>query len=231
MNHRLLLLSTNHRLLLLSILLVLDTSSRAANPLKEEGDFREPELVELTTLDATLHLEIRYATTNNFVGRAVYPEARAFLQRPAAEALLRAHESLKKKGYGLVVFDAYRPLSVVKIFWLETAPEHKKFVANPELGSTHSRGCAVDVTLMDLKTGKPVTMPSEYDEWSERSHSEYSGGDRESRRLRKLLRTAMEAEGYLRCAHEWWHFTYKDWEEYRNMDIPFSKIKTLSKEQ
>jgi D-alanyl-D-alanine dipeptidase len=126
----------------------------------------------------------------------VYKEARAFLQRPAAEALLRANKALHKKGYGLLVFDGYRPWSVTKIFWDATPDDKKIFVADPSQGSKHNRGCAVDLTMFEIKTRKPVTMPGEYDEMSDRSHINYTGGTVESRRLRDLLRSAMEAEGF-----------------------------------
>ena len=190
----------------------------------EEGDFRKPELVELVKLDKTLRLDIRYATKNNFTGRMLYPEPRAFLQKPAAEAVIRIHQNLKKQGYGLLIYDGYRPWSVVKIFWEVTSPENRKFVADPREGSVHSRGCAVDLTLFNLKTGKPVEMPSEFDEWSERSYLNYAGGSPESRRMREMLKNALEAEGFIPCELEWWHYTYKDWEEYRNMDVKFDEI-------
>lgn len=201
----------------------IEMGTRFEMPL-EKTDFREPQLVELISLDHTLRLDIRYATKNNFTGRIHYPEARAFLQRPAAEALIRVHRKLKQQGYGLLIYDGYRPLSVVKAFWEATSTENKKFVADPQEGSVHSRGCAVDLTLFDLKTGKAVPMPSEFDEWSERSYLNYEGGSAESKKMRDLLKTAMEAEGFIPCELEWWHYTYKDWEEYRNMDIPFKKL-------
>src|SRR6185369_4605763 len=133
-------------------------------PPKEAGPFREPDLVELIGLDPTLRLDIRYATSNNFVGRPVYKEACAFLQRPAAEALVRANQALRKKGYGLLIFDGYRPWSVTKLFWDITPEDKKIFVADPKTGSRHNRGCAVDLSMFDLKTGKEVQMPGEYDE-------------------------------------------------------------------
>ncbi len=196
----------------------------AEGPPEERGDFGEPDLVELVKIDPLLRLDIRYATTNNFIGRAVYREPRAFLQRPAAEALRRVHKALREKGFGLVIYDAYRPWSVVKIFWDETPMRHKQFVADPGRGSGHSRGCAVDLTLCDAKTGKPAAMPGAYDEWSERSAIGYGGGTKESRRLRDLLRDEMESEGFFRCELEWWHYTWKDAGEYQNLDIPFSKL-------
>src|SRR5919107_3530210 len=165
-------------------------------PPKEAGTFRAPDLVELKKLDETIKLDVRYATAKNFAGRAVYREARAFLQRPAAEALVRASRSLKDKGYGLAVFDGYRPWFVTKLFWDITPEGKKQFVANPAKGSRHNRGCAVDLTLYDLKTGREVEMTGEYDEMSERSHINYPGGTEEQRRLRDTLRAAMEAEGF-----------------------------------
>jgi D-alanyl-D-alanine dipeptidase len=188
---------------------------------------RQPELVELASLDPTLRLDIRYATANNLVGRPVYDEARAFLQRPAAEALLRAHQSLKQHGYGLLIFDGYRPWSVTKIFWDVTPPEKRQFVADPAKGSKHNHGCAVDLSLYDLKTGKEVTMPGVYDEMSERSYPTYHGGTIEQRTARDLLRKMMEKEGFTVYPFEWWHFDYKDWEKYPILDTPFSQIGTV----
>ncbi|MCI0489931.1 MAG: M15 family metallopeptidase [Blastocatellia bacterium] len=192
---------------------------------KEAGPFREPDLVELIKIAPTIRLDIRYATSNNFLGRPVYTEARAFLQRPAAEALSRANRALRKKGYGLVIFDGYRPWSVTKIFWDATPEDKKEFVADPNQGSRHNRGCAVDLSMFDLRTGKEVTMPGGYDEMSERSHINYSGGTEESRHLRDMLRDAMHAEGFAVYEPEWWHYDYKDWKEYPILNISFSEIK------
>ena len=193
-------------------------------PPREEGKFRKPDLVELVKLDRRLRLDVRYATPDNFTGRAVYAEARAFLQRPAAEALARAHAALRKKGYGVVVFDGYRPWSVTRLFWELTPEDKKQFVADPRRGSRHNRGCAVDLTLYDLKTGRQVSMPGEYDEMSERSHVGYAGGTAEQRRLRDLLRAAMEAEGFSVYEPEWWHYDYKDWREYPILNLSFAEV-------
>lgn len=200
-----------------------------AGPPKETGTFRAPDLVELIKLDGTFKLDVRYATANNFTGRAVYTEARAFLQRPAAEALVRASRALRKKGYGLAVFDGYRPWSVTKLFWEITPADKKQFVADPAKGSRHNRGCAVDLTLYDLKTGRQVSMPGEYDEMSERSHINYAGGTAEQRRLRDLLRAAMEAEGFTPYEPEWWHYDFKDWRQYPILNLSFSELTTDTK--
>jgi len=199
-------------------------ASPAQEPPKEAGTFRKPDLVELVKLDRTIKLDIRYATSNNFLGRPVYKQARAFLQRPAADALVRANKALQKKGYGLIIHDGYRPWSVTKIFWDATPADKKEFVADPSQGSRHNRGCAVDLSLFDLKTGKEVVMPSGYDEMTERSHINYTGGTDEQRRLRDMLRTAMEAEGFAVYEPEWWHYDYKDWKEYPILNIEFSAI-------
>lgn len=206
-------------------LLGFGSAVRAQEPPKEAGTFRNPDLVELTKLDRSIKLDIRYATSNNFLGRPVYTEARAFLQRPAAEALVRANKALRKKGYGLIIHDGYRPWSVTKIFWDATPADKKEFVADPSQGSRHNRGCAVDLSLFDLKNGKEVTMPSGYDEMTERSHINFAGGSDEQRRLRDLLRAAMEAEGFAVYEPEWWHYDYKDWKEYPILNIAFSQIR------
>src|SRR5262252_4688963 len=128
----------------------------AATPPAEAGEFRKSDLVELTALDPTIKLDIRYATTRNFIGTPVYSQERAFLQRPAAEALVRVNKALAKEGFGLLVHDAYRPWYVTKIFWDATPPAKHDFVADPAAGSRHNRGCAVDLTLYTLRDGKPV---------------------------------------------------------------------------
>jgi D-alanyl-D-alanine dipeptidase len=201
-------------------------SGCAFGPPDEHGEFRDPDLVELVTLDPTLHLDIRYATANNFTSHPLYTEARAFLQRPAAEALVRAHRSLRPEGYGILVFDAYRPWSVTEFLWDSASESDRKhkFVADPEVGSIHNRGCAVDVSLYDLKTGRPVEMPSQFDEFSERAYPTYRGGPAEARALRDLLRKAMEAQGFQVSNEEWWHFDYRDWAAYRLLDVPFEEI-------
>lgn len=212
------------RLSIFLVLLAIAPAAFAQEPPKETGAFRKPDLVELTTLDRSIKLDIRYATSNNFLGRPVYTEARAFLQRPAAEALVRVNKALQKKGYGLIIHDGYRPWSVTKIFWDATPADKKEFVADPSQGSRHNRGCAVDLSLFDLKTGKVVVMPSAYDEMTERSHINYQGGAQEQRRLRDMLRAAMEAQGFAVYEPEWWHYDYKDWKEYPILNISFSEI-------
>ena len=196
----------------------------AASPPAEKGPFREADLVEVALADQSIHLDIRYATSNDFLGTPVYSQARAFLQRPAAKALLRVQQKLKPLGYGLLIHDAYRPWYVTKIFWDATPSEGKIFVADPAQGSRHNRGCAVDLTLYDLATGKPIEMPGTYDEMSPRSFPSYPGGTSLQRWHRDLLRRAMESEGFTVYESEWWHFDFKDWKEYAISNVPFEKL-------
>ena len=199
--------------------------AEAAQPPKESGEFRRSELVELTRLDPTIKLDVRYATTNNFLGSIFYSEPRAFAQRPAAEAAVRAHQKLKKLGYGLLIHDAYRPWYVTKVFWDATPQDKKIFVADPSQGSRHNRGAAIDLTLYDLKTGRPVEMVGTYDETTDRAYPNYPGGTTLQRWHRELLRDAMESEGFTVYEAEWWHFDYKDWREYSIGKERFDKIK------
>jgi CubicO group peptidase (beta-lactamase class C family)/D-alanyl-D-alanine dipeptidase len=196
----------------------------ADHPPAETGAFRKADLVELSTLDTTIKLDIRYATTNNFLGTPVYSQPRAFLQRPAAEALLRAHKKLKELGFGLLIHDAYRPWYVTKIFWESTPDDKRIFVADPSQGSRHNRGCAVDLSLYDLATGKAIEMVGVYDEMSERSYSGYPGGTSLQRWHRELLRSAMENEGFLVYPFEWWHFDYGDWQKYPILNLTFEQL-------
>jgi len=191
----------------------------AATPPAEKGHFRPSDLVDLSALDSRIKLDIRYATPDNFLSTPVYASARAFLQRPAAEALLRAHRELLKQGYGLMIFDAYRPWYVTKIFWDATPPDKHDFVADPAQGSRHNRGCAVDLTLYDLKTGREIEMTGGYDEMSERSYPGYTGGTPEQRARRDLLRREMEKQGFTVYPSEWWHFDYRDWKEYAIQNV------------
>jgi CubicO group peptidase (beta-lactamase class C family)/D-alanyl-D-alanine dipeptidase len=199
--------------------------AEAAQPPKERGTFRKSDLVELARLDPTIKLDVRYATTNNFLGSVFYSEPRAFLQRPAAEAAARAHRRLMEKGYGLLVHDAYRPWYVTKVFWDATPQDKKIFVADPSQGSRHNRGAAVDLTLYDLKTGQPVEMVGTYDETTDRSYPNYPGGTSLQRWHREVLRDAMESEGFTVYEAEWWHFDYKDWREYPIGNERFDKIR------
>jgi CubicO group peptidase (beta-lactamase class C family)/D-alanyl-D-alanine dipeptidase len=194
------------------------------HPPEEAGPFRQTDLVDVTQLDPTIKLDIRYATSNNFLGTPVYQSAKAFLQRPAANALVRANQKLKAFGYGLLIHDAYRPWYVTKVFWDATPEDKKIFVADPKEGSRHNRGCAVDLTLYSLQTGQPAEMVGVYDEMSDRSYSSYPGGTSLQRWQQELLRNEMESEDFHIYNYEWWHFDYADWKLYPIMNHTFEEL-------
>lgn len=212
------------RLLCALLLTVAAPVPAQTGPPVEPGPLRTPDLVELRALEPGIRLDVRYARSDNFLGVPVYGEARAFLQRPAVEAVARVHRSLAVKGYGLMVFDGYRPWAVTKAFWDATPEDKKLFVANPARGSRHNRGCSVDLTLYHLDTGKAADMGSGYDEFSPRSYATWEGGTKEQIDRRDLLRGAMEREGFFVYPWEWWHFDFKDWRDYPLLDLPFEKL-------
>lgn len=186
----------------------------AASPPPPAPDALPFDLVELRDLDPTIRYDIRYASDNNFMGFPLYDEARARMQRPAAEAVVRAHQELKKLGYGIVVHDAWRPWRITKMFWDATPKAQHTFVADPSKGSRHNRGCAIDLSLYDLATGETVQMPSGYDEFTERAYPYWPGGTSRARALRDTLRHAMEDQGFTVYEAEWWHFDFEDWQRY-----------------
>jgi len=199
-------------------------AARRESPPRQPDGLRTPDLVELTSLDPSIRLDIRYASANNFLGAPVYRQARAFLQRPAAEALVRAHRALAASGHGLIVYDGYRPWAVTWVFWEATPPHLHEFVADPAKGSRHNRGCAADVGLVRLADGAVVEMPGGYDEMTERSHVDYGGGTAAQRAGRDLLRRAMEAQGFAVYPPEWWHYDHEDWRLFPVTNVPFEDI-------
>jgi len=198
--------------------------ARHVSPPPRPAGLRRSALVELTALDPAIRLDIRYATANNFLGTPVYRQARAFLQRPAAEALVRAQRSLAAGGLGVVVYDAYRPWSITWVFWEATPTNLHEFVADPAEGSRHNRGCAVDLGLVRLADGEVIEMPGGYDEMTERSHIDYAGGTYAQRAYRDLLRRTMEAVGFTVYPPEWWHYDFHDWRRYPIANVPFEDI-------
>ena len=203
----------------------LRAAALSATAPRQHGSTRVSDLVEPAVLDTGIHFDIRYASTNNFLGAPMYSSARAFMQRTAAMAIVRAHRALSTYGYGLLIHDAYRPWYVTRMFWDATRGADHAFVANPAIGSRHNRGAAVDLTLYDLKTGLPARMTGGYDEFSRRSYAAYPGGTSLERWLRDLLRNQMEAEGFRVNQTEWWHFDYSHWQEYQILNIPFENVR------
>jgi D-alanyl-D-alanine dipeptidase len=184
----------------------------------------EVRLVDLSTLDETFQFDIRYAREDNFTKRAVYLSAHAFLLDHVAQDLWNVQKALKAQGFGLLIFDGYRPWSVTKLFWDISNDHDRKFLADPEKGSSHNRGCAVDLSLYDLKTGKPVAMPSDFDEMNEKAYIVYAGGDARSRELRDLLQATMKANHFTGIQNEWWHFNHVSHHEWPVMNFTFEEI-------
>ncbi|MEE9432760.1 MAG: M15 family metallopeptidase [Sphingorhabdus sp.] len=189
------------------------------------GGVSPGQLVELLKLDPSIRLDMRYATTNNFTGRVLYEQPRAFLARIAAEALVRAHRNAKADGFGITIFDAYRPWQITKALWDATPPgPQRNYVANPKRDSRHNRGCAVDITLHRLADGKIVEMPSGFDDFSAKAHRKYEDDSANARRHARLLEGYMEGTGFIGLSNEWWHFDHKDWAKYPVQDVAFSDI-------
>jgi D-alanyl-D-alanine dipeptidase len=191
----------------------------ASAPPPEPANLKKPDLVDLTHLESTLKLDIRYATALNFLGTPVYSEPRAFLQRPGPRPGARPPR-LRLRLCLLVAYGLVRD----QVFWDATPKEKREFVADPAKGSRHNRGCAVDLTLFDRGTGKAVEMPGVYDEMSERSHPDFAGGTSLQRWRRDLLRRAMKREGFSVFDVEWWHFDYKEWRSYPLLNLTFDRI-------
>jgi D-alanyl-D-alanine dipeptidase len=180
------------------------------------------ELIEIKKAIPSIVLDIRYATKNNFMQQVMYKQARAFARKPVVEHLKKIQEILKAQGYGLKIFDAYRPYAITLAFW-EKASD-KNFVANPAKGSKHNRGCAVDLTIIDLKTGKDVPMPTPYDSFAAEASPHFEKLSPEIIKNRDFLIATMQANGFKVIYNEWWHFDFNGWQDYDLMDIPFEKL-------
>lgn len=178
-------------------------------------------LVDVAKLDSTIVIELRYATTNNFLNVKLYPVERCLLRKSVAERLVRVQRRLQKQGLGLKVWDAYRPLSVQKRFW-EVLP-NPRYVAPPEKGSRHNRGAAVDVTLVDAQ-GNELEMPTGFDDFSKKASPTYPNVSPEARKNRKILIDAMTAEGFTGISSEWWHYDAPHYRHYPVLDIPLDEI-------
>lgn len=180
-------------------------------------------LVEIKKYIPDIALDIRYATTNNFMQHKMYDEARAFARLPVVLALKQVQADLKKKGLGLKIFDGYRPYAITVKFYEQARDTN--FVADPRKGSKHNRGCALDLTVIDLKTGKELEMPTGFDSFQKRAYSTYMDLPKIEINNRAILKAAMEAHGFHEIPTEWWHFDFNGWEKYPLLDIPFDQIK------
>ncbi len=192
------------------------------------------QLVELISLSPNIVLDIRYATPHNFTGKIVYPHARCYLQKEAACNLIEIVKELEPLGLGIKVFDGYRPLEAQKTLWnivsdrFPDETERALYVANPEAGSRHSRGTAADLTLVNLKTGQELEMPSDYDDFSEKAHQAYDAMSSDTIRMNcKLLELVLEKHNFEAQSTEWWHFDYRGWQKHKVLHVSFDELNTL----
>jgi len=178
-------------------------------------------LVDIRKVNPNIRLDIRYATTNNFLKRKLYSQAKCALRSSVAQKLALVQTDLEKIGLGLKVYDCYRPFSVTEQMW-EVWPD-PNYVANPARGSRHNRGAAVDLTLVD-RTGKELEMPTPYDDFTKKAHADYQGGSAQSRKNRQVLKDAMKKQGFIGITTEWWHFDSEDWQKFAILNVSLSEI-------
>ena len=201
--------------------------SKNSNPPILDSLDSHKKLVDLKKLDDEFQLDIRYASTNNFMRSKFYKNERAFFNMSAADRLIEAKNELKKLGYGIIIYDAYRPWFVTKMFWEGTPENLKHFVANPENGSSHNKGCAIDIGLYDIETGESIVMISGYDEFTERAYPNYSGGSKKQRDIRDTLIQVMERNDFTVYEYEWWHFNYNGCDS-GIMNYSFEELDSIS---
>ena len=201
--------------------------SKNSNPPILDSLDSHKKLVDLKKLDDEFQLDIRYASTNNFMRSKFYKNERAFFNMSAADRLIEAKNDLKELGYGIIIYDAYRPWFVTKMFWEGTPENLKHFVANPENGSSHNKGCAIDIGLYDIETGESIVMISGYDEFTERAYPNYMGGSKKQRDIRDMLIKVMERNDFTVYEYEWWHFNYNGCDS-GIMNYSFEELDSIS---
>ena len=201
--------------------------SKNSNPPILDSLASHKKLVDLKKLDDEFQLDIRYASTNNFMRSKFYKNERAFFNMSAADRLIEAKNDLKELGYGIIIYDAYRPWFVTKMFWEGTPENLKHFVANPENGSSHNKGCAIDIGLYDIETGESIVMISGYDEFTERAYPNYMGGSKKQRDIRDMLIQVMERNDFTVYEYEWWHFNYNG-SDSGIMNYSFEELDSIS---
>ena len=179
----------------------------------------ENDLVEITAVDPTIQVDLKYASSDNLTGRVLYPVGfKAKLRRGVALELKSAQEALRPLGVGLKVWDAYRPLEVQKVLFAVVS--NPSYVAVPGGLAMHNRGVAVDVTLVDI-SGRDLPMPTKFDVMGHAASYFYDGGSPFVMRNLVLLQRVMKQAGFYACRTEWWHFFSRKWERYPNvLDAP-----------
>jgi D-alanyl-D-alanine dipeptidase len=190
---------------------------KLSEPVKEYNGF-----VLLKSLDSSLTFDIRYATNNNFTKTKVYPTDICILRTNTANKLKKANDELKKLGYRIKIYDAYRSVSVQRIFW--NLVKDNRYVANPDKGgSIHNRGSAVDLTMVNTY-GDEVEMPSEFDDFSEKAYRENINMSSKAKENLRILTEVMINSGFTTIGTEWWHFEDSEKEKYSIVDIDLNNF-------
>jgi D-alanyl-D-alanine dipeptidase len=182
----------------------------------------DKQLVDVAETVPGVKLDVRYATTNNFMHEVLYPVARTFLRRPAAMALRDVEQELAAQNLGLKVFDGYRPYRVTRKMW--EPYKNPDFVADPAKGSRHNRGAAVDLTVIDLRGGQELAMPTPYDDFTSKARQDFNDLPADVIHNRALLRDVMVKHGFVPLPSEWWHFDFGGWERFELMDIALGDL-------
>jgi D-alanyl-D-alanine dipeptidase len=180
-------------------------------------------MTELRSLIPAIVYDLKYATSSNFTGEKLYGQGTVtFLRRPVAEALKKVEADLAAKGYGLKIFDAYRPYSVTKKMW--DLIHDERYVANPAKGSGHNRGLSVDLTIIERSSGKELDMGTTFDHFSDTAHHSFNQLSPEILRNRLLLKQTMEHRGFRALETEWWHYSWPANRTYDVLDLEFNKL-------
>lgn len=178
-------------------------------------------MVDITKVNSSIKVDCVYATDNNFTGKVIYKESKCYALKEVAQKLDLIQKELEKRGLGLLIWDAFRPLPAQKKLW-EICPD-EKYVSNPAKGGRHTRGTAIDLTLVDSK-GNLLEMPTGFDDLSKKAWSDNNECSFEAKKNRALLKEVMEKHGFKQLPTEWWHFDYNGWQDYPVLDVDFDAL-------
>jgi D-alanyl-D-alanine dipeptidase len=181
------------------------------------------QMVEIKSLVKGIEYDLRYATKDNFTKKQLYKSGKqSFLRLPAARGLEKVQEELVARGYGLKIFDAYRPYSVTEKMWELIHDE--RYVANPAKGSGHNRGLSVDLTIIDLENHKALDMGTGFDNFTDSAHHDFKNLPDAVLQNRTLLKETMEKYGFRALDTEWWHYSWPNDRDYQVLDVSFGTL-------
>ena len=182
-------------------------------------------ILPLKTMIYPLYSEVPYQTKENFTGQVLYHKHRFWVTREAGEKLKLVQDSLKTLGLSLYFFDTYRPYAATVKMW-KIVPDDR-YAANPANGSGHNRGVSVDVALAELTSGKPLPMPTGFDNFTDTAHHDFMNLSPAILKNRATLKGIMEHFGFKALSTEWWHYSLPDPKRYPLLNIPFKKLRKL----